>query len=41
MQIYTTYDFDRFMKKARVTDAMILQVAMELSNGQLREVVND
>lgn len=33
MQIYTTDDFDRFMKKARITDAMILLVASELASG--------
>lgn len=33
MQIYTTDEFDRFMKKAKVTDMMILQVAAELTSG--------
>lgn len=33
MQIYTTDDFDRFMKKARLTDEIIKQAAQELTSG--------
>lgn len=33
MKIYMTDDFERFMRKARLTDAMVLQVALELANG--------
>lgn len=33
MQIYTTDDFDHFMKKARLTDEIIKQAAQELTSG--------
>lgn len=33
MRIYTTDEFDRFMKKARLTDEMLRKSALELANG--------
>lgn len=33
MRIYTTDEFDRFMKKARLADEVIIKAAAELANG--------
>ncbi|KAB5597915.1 type II toxin-antitoxin system RelE/ParE family toxin [Vibrio parahaemolyticus] len=33
MKIYVTDSFDKFMRKAKVTDDIILQVSRELDNG--------
>lgn len=33
MHLYTTDEFDKFMKKARLTDAVILKIANEIHNG--------
>lgn len=33
MQIYTTDEFDEFMKKANVTDKVVVKIALELASG--------